>query len=319
MDSEQDTPQLDGEALERIARDAQGQIAEQIGAVLGRGVEVCVESVATIAREKVAPEDEPIVDVSCWLQCGDSGQEVHLLADAPDALRIAALQMGEPVEGAGGPLDAERCTAFKAAARCLVDAIATGLSSADLGTLEARDAREIPEPASDPTWLCGSNFLALRVSLEIESCPKAEVRLLFSSSDAEESVEESAPGKLAFLSDKETPAEQIEEIGAALGLETATFGIAEVDPTSLAESDLEALIVPFEVDGRSGLELVESLRRRGVTTPLIVASEAPTRRMVEAALAAGAASFAMRPYDADELRARLDSLPDETAPASEPE
>jgi CheY-like chemotaxis protein len=82
--------------------------------------------------------------------------------------------------------------------------------------------------------------------------------------------------------------------------------VTSIDPANLLAElenmgDAGAVIVAWDLGGRSGLELVESLIRdpRTAGARFALASEAPTRGMVQAALRAGATGFLFRPYAAE--------------------
>ncbi|MDJ0847885.1 MAG: hypothetical protein QNK04_05790 [Myxococcota bacterium] len=99
--------------------------------------------------------------------------------------------------------------------------------------------------------------------------------------------------------------------------------VCSEDDVNEAVAEAQALVVPFELPTRSGLEWVEAIRLRERSCdpprpplPIIVVSKAPTRARVLLALRAGASSFAFQPYDADELRVRLESVAASGATAS---
>ena len=313
--SEDATPHAtpDAQRLQQLAEQNCDAWGEHLGKVLGHRAKLSLCGVESLARDRLIVTDEPIADLGCWLQAAEQGAEVHLLLPRADALRLAALQMGDDPETVEGALDAERCAGFRAVASCLIDGLGQALEQADEGSLEVRDAREVPEPATDPTWLVGDRFQVVSLALEIEGLPAAEPKLLFPDPSAAPPVE-IKPLRVCFLVDSETSAELLESLSAALDCQVESRA-----PNALVSDDgiqdlaeFSAIVVPWNLDGRSGIELVETLRRepRTAQLTLVMASESPSRARVEAALAAGADSFAMRPYCAEELRMRLDGLLD---------
>ncbi|NNL67821.1 MAG: hypothetical protein HKP30_16350 [Myxococcales bacterium] len=311
--SEDATPSTapDAQRLQQLAEEHGGAWGEHLGRVLGHTAKLSLRGVESLERDRLITSDEPIADLGCWLQAPGQGAEVHLLLPQADALRLAALQMGDDPESVDGALDAERCAGFRAVASCLIEGLGQALEAADEGTLEVRDAREVPEPATDPTWLIGDRFLVMRLALEIEGLPACEPKLLFPDADAAPPAE-LKPRRVCFLDDSETSEELLESLAADLDCQVearAPSALAcEEGLVDLAE--FSAIVVPWDVDGRSGIELVEALRRdpRTESLALVMASESPSRARVAAALAAGADSFALRPYSADELRMRLEAL-----------
>jgi CheY-like chemotaxis protein len=81
------------------------------------------------------------------------------------------------------------------------------------------------------------------------------------------------------------------------------FGLDMLEDLSQAG----AVILEWDLGTRLGLEVLGVLARDPRTSPLRVAlaSAAPTRSMVMAALRAGAWTFLCKPYDAEEIMRRL--------------
>jgi two-component system, OmpR family, response regulator len=72
--------------------------------------------------------------------------------------------------------------------------------------------------------------------------------------------------------------------------------------------DYEVAVVDWRMPGKSGIEVIEELRRLGVKTPVLMltARDAPADRV--AGLRTGADDYLVKPFDFDELLARLDAL-----------
>lgn len=129
--------------------------------------------------------------------------------------------------------------------------------------------------------------------------------------DASEEAEGALAAGAVCLLDPALPPEESEALATKLGRPVLT-----VDPRQLGE-DLEplhgalAIVVPWDVGIQHGLDLVETVRRCEPTRAarVLVAAVEPTRSMVLAALRAGADGFVFRPYEADELGARLAEQP----------
>ncbi len=140
---------------------------------------------------------------------------------------------------------------------------------------------------------------------------------------AAEAPEEGAPtgsGNALVFVDPRLEEGELRSLEDALGRPTRVCSEAELEDGT---ADAAALVVPFELPTRSGLEWVEAIRLRERSCdpprpplPIIVVSKAPTRARVLLALRAGASSFAFQPYDADELRVRLESVAASGATAS---
>ena len=99
-----------------------------------------------------------------------------------------------------------------------------------------------------------------------------------------------------------------EDLGDALGRAVWTLDPAEFGSHSFDElCEAEAVIVAWDLGGISGLDLVESLRRdpRTAGRRVAIATEAPTRESVLAALRWGAATVLQLPLEAGEVKQRL--------------
>ena len=85
----------------------------------------------------------------------------------------------------------------------------------------------------------------------------------------------------------------------------------DFDPETTEEiAEAEAFVICWDLGIRSGADLVEEIRAdEGLADRVvIVALAAPTRARVRWALAVGADAVCVRPYAADEMRARLDAV-----------
>ncbi|QUQ63990.1 response regulator transcription factor [Kutzneria sp. CA-103260] len=70
----------------------------------------------------------------------------------------------------------------------------------------------------------------------------------------------------------------------------------------------QAMVIDRGLPGVDGLDLIGRLRRRGVTTPILVLSALGTARDRVHGLDAGAEDYLPKPFDIDELLARLRAL-----------
>lgn len=119
------------------------------------------------------------------------------------------------------------------------------------------------------------------------------------------------PGPLVFLDPSAADRDRAEALEPELGLPVWTFDPAEFGPETFEEiAEASAIVVEWNLQGQCGIDLLEALLfdERTRKVPVILASAAPTRTMVTAALRCGARSFTLKPYLADELRRRLASV-----------
>lgn len=310
----------DAELLARSADSIAASCGEDLSALLGRAVELRPGGVEKIDAEAVTEQDDPLVDQLCRTT-DEPGADIHLLMPRDDALRAASLQLGGDGEDiADRQIDGEVRAAFQVVMKLVASNLSGSFEDAGLASIEARDAREVAEPASDPTWLVGEHFLRLRFEFVVEKLPDGRLDVLVG--DPGEGAGADDHGRsICFVSDGEAEHGSLEEIGAVL-----EWPVSVLEPQRLQEVWEEAVVnagavvVPWEVGGRAGLDFVTMLTRDEKTAdvPILMSSEAPTRAMVRAALGAGARGFVMRPYDGEELRRRIREArgePCEGAPA----
>ena len=99
---------------------------------------------------------------------------------------------------------------------------------------------------------------------------------------------------------------------ARAGITTEWLASAE-DAAGFAGDGFNALIVDLGLPGISGLELVRSLRRRGIATPILILTARGSWQEKVDGLNAGADDFLVKPVRAEELIARLHALARRTA------
>ncbi len=291
------------EVIARCGEKMGESCSADLTALLGREIGLCPSGVERIVADRVADSDAPIVHQLCRAS-GGLEADVHVLVPRPEANRLASLQLGNDDEDPpDAPLDGEMRAAFQVVTKLVVGALENVLREEGVDvSVEMRDAREIPEPASDPTWLTGEQFQRVRFDLAMEKLPEGRIDLLLTLEGAAAAA--GGPGStILFLSDRDAERESLEELAEALGWPVSVTAPDRLDPACVA--DAGAIVVPWVVGGRSGLEIVESLAGDGGERPVLMAAEKPTRTMVVAALRAGAASFVQRPYEGEELRRRI--------------
>jgi FixJ family two-component response regulator len=87
------------------------------------------------------------------------------------------------------------------------------------------------------------------------------------------------------------------------GYRTASFENAEHLMASFRPEWHGCVVTDVDMPGLSGLELQATLRRMGCSLPVIVMSASCDAAVEARALAAGAAGFVAKPFDADQLLA----------------
>lgn len=301
---------LGREALAEYGADLALTLAEELGKGVGKPVELRFVEVSARTAGSVADDDQPIVDQVLRVG-GERPGFAHVVLPLPEALQLAGLARkleGDALESARrGSLDAEARAGLEGVMRGVADAVQRVLGSRGCAELELQDLREVPEPASDATWLEAEGFLRARFRITVEGTSGSLLDLLLADV-SHEAAEAEATRSVCFVEAGEAERRALAELARGLGFRPIGLEPAEL----LGEPDdrllgAAALVIPFELAGSAGLDLVEALANdpRLADVPIVVAGERPTRERVWAALRSGARSFVTRPYDASELRRRI--------------
>ena len=298
---------LDKELIEAAAQALCDGAAGEMSALLQVGVEFSLEGIDTVEAEGVAEADEPIVVVMCRSD-GQPPTSVQILVERGLAAILAGLQQGRSLDElgpvGGEPLDGEARTSLRAVMRLAVTSIRQALGDAVEGSLEIKDALEVEEPASDPTWLDGSRFERARFQAKIEGT-ESSFAVLFPDESAEEVSDDDLPRMIVVGGDPEDEAWL--RLQQKLRCEIETVSPAKLRREGLLVCEgADAILIPWELGGTPGIDLLERLVASEATSEsaLVMMDPRPTRDMVLSALSAGATSFLMEPLEADELRER---------------
>ncbi len=89
---------------------------------------------------------------------------------------------------------------------------------------------------------------------------------------------------------------------------TDWFRSAEEGEDALALTDYDVLVLDINLPGQSGLEWLAVLRRRGVALPVLLLTALDTPQERVTGLDSGADDYLTKPFDFDELMARLRAL-----------
>lgn len=320
MSEEESEPSSEGfQGLKRSTVSSEGReistaCAKQLGELLGCEITARAPDVQPVQKGAVADSDTPLLHQLCKTS-GENSLPVHILASRETSGTLAGLQLGKEDDALDSfrkeELDGDGREAFQNLMAAVTGPIASALADAGLPEIEVRDAREVPEPASDPTWLDGDDFIRLRLELTIEDQPNLRLDVLLPRSPSDE-AEKTDDTHVVFIESCPDEFDRLEEIASEVA-----FEVSVVQPANFLEdledgTDATAIVVPWEVVGRSGLELVENLIGREELENAIFAmsSEFPRRNQIAAARRAGARSFLRRPYEREEIERRLLAAPD---------
>ena len=127
----------------------------------------------------------------------------------------------------------------------------------------------------------------------------------------DEQIEEEVRTGLVFVDPDEKIRHAAESLEEALARPILAVDASEFKPAESEEvQQAAAFVVAWDLGFRTGAEFVESLRADEALRDrrIVVSMEAPTRRAVRVAMSVGADAVCRRPYEGDELAARLEQL-----------
>jgi two-component system cell cycle response regulator CtrA len=111
--------------------------------------------------------------------------------------------------------------------------------------------------------------------------------------------------RVLLIEDDRNAARSVELLLKADGFTLETTGLGE-DGVSLAQAfAYDAILLDLTLPDISGMEVLRTLRRAKVRTPIVVLSGAVDVAAKVAALGAGADDYVVKPFHKDELTARL--------------
>ena len=128
-------------------------------------------------------------------------------------------------------------------------------------------------------------------------------------SDEEEQAEPKTG--LVFVDPDEKSRHAAESLEEQLARSILAVDASEFDPASCEEIQrAAAFVVCWDLGYRTGAELLESIRANELIrdSKILVSMEKPSRTGVLVAMELGADAVCRRPYDGDELSARLEFL-----------
>ena len=106
---------------------------------------------------------------------------------------------------------------------------------------------------------------------------------------------------LAVVDDDISVRESLESLIRSAGMAVSVFGSAEEFLDSAQPNKLDCLILDVRMPGMSGIELLETMRRRGDLHPVIVISGRTDPWTRKRAHAAGALAILDKPYQVKEV------------------
>lgn len=120
-------------------------------------------------------------------------------------------------------------------------------------------------------------------------------------------MSQNSRAKIVAIDDHEGARASLRLLLETMNFEVADFGSAEAHLDALPGEAPDCLILDHDLSGMSGLELLELLRRRGVTAPAIIITGSD-KKLEPRARRAGVIAVLRKPDVADPLARLLDRL-----------
>lgn len=115
------------------------------------------------------------------------------------------------------------------------------------------------------------------------------------------------PTRIQVVDDDAVVLESLVAILDSWGFDVDAFGDAESFGRAAVASPADCILLDVMLEGTDGLTLLETLRSRGIETPVIVITGHGDVSMAVRALRSGAQDFIEKPYDDEDLVHRIDA------------
>lgn len=115
-------------------------------------------------------------------------------------------------------------------------------------------------------------------------------------------------GHILVVDDQIELAENIAEVLQGIGFETEVAGSAEAGLDWIARGGITAVVTDYKLPGKTGAQLIEELRQRGVRIPVLMMSAYTDEMTMERAREAGAWLFLPKPVPLPTLINAFESL-----------
>lgn len=115
-------------------------------------------------------------------------------------------------------------------------------------------------------------------------------------------------GHVLVVDDQTELAENIAEILQGIGFETEVAQSAEAALDRIARGGITAVVTDYKLPGKTGAQLIEELRRRGLRIPVLMMSAYTDEMTMDRARSAGAWLFLPKPVPLPTLISAFESL-----------
>lgn len=303
--------------LEKMAAVWGEAVSADLTGLLGKEVTVSCTAIAEGPRESVLDQRGSVVVSACSVE-GDDHEDIYVASGVGAALAMAAAQLGKgAAELKGAELEGEVAEAHRGVMDVCVGILSRVFDEeASLPGLTLGDVAVVEMPPGDEAKPDAGEHRRARFEIVIDGgsaetidwlVPAQQAATWFGPSPGAPVAEQNA-WRIGLIDTGVKDRAETDALAEQLGSEVVTLELADLAPDHLDEiAECGALIVAWSLTGLSGLDVLDTIQRDSRLEGLRVAlaSEEPTEAMVSAALRWGAHTFLGKPYDPDEIRARL--------------
>jgi DNA-binding response OmpR family regulator len=116
------------------------------------------------------------------------------------------------------------------------------------------------------------------------------------------------PKKILLIDDDKNLTEILAMKLEQRGYSVNTANSGEIGLTLACKDDYDSIVLDLNMPGKDGFSVCHELRAQGVITPILVLSGVTAKGEIVHALECGADEYLTKPFDGDELSARLRAL-----------
>ena len=309
--------------LEKLGTEWAAASSQDLSGLFGIEVTISGPSLQHARRDELLPESDVIVTSRCEV-AEEDGAGIWMVLPLRGAQVLATAQNGkqpeELAEVEAREFDGDVADGYTGAIDVCAGILGrvldeeAGLPAIQLGDTHATERADCDEA------LASGSYRRMRFEFEAGGFPKETFDIFFEADLAtrwfgQMGASPSATGEgetldlhIAIVDPCEESREDFGNIAEGLGAQVMSFDPQELGPEAKEElAEVGWVVLAWDLGGRSGLDLLDALRRDKATAHLefAIASPAPTRPIVEAALRWGARTVLFQPWEAEEIRERL--------------
>jgi len=308
--------------LEKLSGQWANAAASDLSGLFGTDVSISSPSIQHADRNTLLPKSGVVICSRCEV-AEEERAPILVVLPLQSALVLSVAKEGKsPDEFAAfesSAFEGAIAEAYTGAMDLCVGILGRVLDEeAGLPAIQLRESNVVELPANDDE-IASEPYRCARFEFEVTGFPKGQLDILIGAGLATKwfgRVEttatavsgESGELRIVLVDPSVESRDDFTEITEGLPAQIVCLDPSEVGDESIGElAEASWIILTWDLGGRSGLELLDKLRSDEATShlKLAIASPAPTRSMVEAALRWGAQTLLYQPWESDEIQERL--------------